>query len=118
MLQDLCENSSNHYDRKNHILTIKDFYFFEQMLTHKYQRTFKSFEKQLSILGFRSRRPATVESEEDLTAVRVFKWRGKKEELVNKELEFIEDNLKKRRKVIEETRASIKQRREKIDQQI
>lgn len=79
-------------------------------------RSFKSFEKQLRILGFKSRR---ANSEDSLPErVYVYKWRGKKEELVNKELELIDSNLKERRKIVEAAKEQIREKREAIDQQI
>lgn len=79
LLQMLCENSSNSYDRKNHVLVINDMYFFMQVLAAKCGRSYKSFEKQLRLLGFKSRKVIKYESEEDLAEVTVLKWRGKKE---------------------------------------
>ena len=67
VLSTLCEGSPNTYDRKNHILTVNDLNSLQNCLLEKYDRGLGSFEKQLRILGYRLRKFAKGEGEEDMS---------------------------------------------------
>lgn len=56
ILSAICQHTQNSYDRKKYILTVTDFESFELNLAKKLGRSVNSFEKQLKMLGFASKK--------------------------------------------------------------
>lgn len=114
----LCEDTENTYDVRSHVLSIYDYAAFCSALKEKLQRSAESFSKQLKFLGFRKHKEYQQgeEQEEEKVVVR-YVWRGRKEEYIAKELEFTEKHLHNMIARATELKATLIERKGKLDQQ-